>query len=120
MHPADLICVSMRPPYAPGAGPRPQNVPVSLRSQVSSTPSNIRMALVMVRADENGAPSVRPVQDFGCPDDPDAVPLAVSSAPARVEPAAQASATPPQKRGRGRPPGSKTRKKADTGAAEIG
>ena len=27
----------------------------------------MRMALVMVRAGENGAPSVRLVQDFGCP-----------------------------------------------------
>jgi hypothetical protein len=72
MHPGDLIYVSMRPPYAPGARPRQQNVPVSLRSQVSSTPGDVRMALVMVRTGENGAPSVRLVQDFGCPDDPDA------------------------------------------------
>jgi hypothetical protein len=69
------------------------------------------MALVMVRAGENRAPSVRLVQDFGCPDDPDA-PLATPPAPA--EPAAQATGTSPPKRGRGRPPGSRTRKKAET------
>jgi hypothetical protein len=115
MHPGDLIYVSMRPPYAPGAGPRQQNVPVSLRSQVSSTPGDVRMALVMVRTGENGAPSVRLVQDFGCPDDPDA-PLA-ALAPSKL--AAPATATPPPKRGRGRPPGSKTRKKEEVDSRSL-
>jgi hypothetical protein len=55
MHPGDLIYVAVRPPSAPGAGLRPQNVPVSLRSQAGSTPGDVRMALVMVRAGENGA-----------------------------------------------------------------
>jgi hypothetical protein len=109
MHPGDLIYVSMRPSYTPGAGPRQQNVPVGLRSQVSSTPGDVRMALVMVRSGENGAPSVRLVQDFGCPDDPDAVPLAAARAAPEL---AQPLAAPPQKRGRGRPPGSKTKRPA--------
>jgi hypothetical protein len=69
----------------------------------------MRMALVMVRADENGAPSVRLVQDFGCPDDPDA-PLAGAPAPTTV------AAVPPR-RGRGRPSGGKTRKKGETKGA---
>ena len=85
----------------------------------------MRMALVMVRADENGAPSVRLVQDFGCPDDPDA-PLAAPAASGRARrpadqptsrPADQPTAMPPR-RGRGRPPGSRTRKKATT-AVEV-
>ena len=66
-----------------------------------------RMALVMVRADERNAEralgSVRLVQDFGSPGDPTGVP----GAPApEVAPA-------PAKRGRGRPPGSRTKKPAE-------
>lgn len=61
------------------------------------------LALVMVRADARGAASVRLVQDFGRPDDPPG-PL---SSPAPPMPDA---APAPAKRGRGRPPGSRTKK----------
>jgi hypothetical protein len=87
------------------------------------------MALVMVmRAAERSAGRgalVRLVQDFGCPDDPDA-PLAAPAASGRARrpadqptsrPADQPTAMPPR-RGRGRPPGSRTRKKATT-AVEV-
>jgi hypothetical protein len=60
-------------------------------------PGGLRMALVMVRGDGRGAASVRLVQDFGRPGDP-APRIADAAAPA------------PVKRGRGRPPGSRTRK----------
>ena len=107
MHPGDLIYVAVRPPCASAAGP------VSLRVQrqwaESAGPGSMRMALVMVRGGENGAPSVRLVQDYGCPDDPDPSPLAATPAPA--EPPAPSTAT-PARRGRGRPPGSWTRKGA--------
>jgi hypothetical protein len=56
----------------------------------------------MVRTGERGAPSVRLVQDFGRPDDPYAT-RAAAQAAAPTLPA-------PAKRGRGRPPGSRTRK----------
>jgi hypothetical protein len=64
----------------------------------------------MVRADERDATralgSVRLVQDFGRPGDPSAM----LSPPAPPVPDAVST---PIKRGRGRPPGSKTRKPAD-------
>jgi hypothetical protein len=117
MHPGDLIYVAVRPPSGRGDAVRPQFVSrVGLRPAggpgVAVAPHDpalgeMRMALVMVRTGENGAPSVRLVQDFGCPDDPDA-PLAAAPAPADL--AAQPTAAP--KRGRGRPPGSKTKKPA--------
>ncbi|MGH8194857.1 MAG: hypothetical protein ACREQ8_10725, partial [Woeseiaceae bacterium] len=56
------------------------------------------------------------VQDFGGPDDSDAPMLA---APRAAEPPAPASAT-LQKRPRGRPPGSRTKKKAEAEGAELG
>jgi hypothetical protein len=52
---------------------------------------DVRVALVMVRRCERGTASVRLVQDFGGPNDPSATPG-------------------PAKRGRGRPPGSRTKK----------
>ena len=63
------------------------------------------MALVIVaRAAERGgapsAPSVRLVQDFGCPE---GIAQATMTMAAPVH-------TPPGKRGRGRPPGSRNRK----------
>jgi hypothetical protein len=64
-----------------------------------------RLALVMVRADERGAASVRLVQDFGRPGDP-------SGAPSSPVPPGPEVAPAPPKRGRGRPPGSRTRKPA--------
>ena len=69
-------------------------------------PGEVHMALVMVaRAAERGgarsAPSVRLVQDFGCPE---GLPQPT------IAPAAPAPAAAPVKRGRGRPPGSRTRK----------
>jgi hypothetical protein len=59
----------------------------------------MRPALVMVRAEERGAASVRLVQDFGRPRDP-AGTVTLPAAPA------------PVKRGPGRPPGSRTNKLA--------
>ena len=70
-----------------------------------------RLALVMVRTDERGAASVRLVQDFGSPSDP-------SGAPGAPAPAAPDAAPAPVKRGRGRPPGSRTKKPALLVAAE--
>ena len=68
-----------------------------------------RFALVMVRADERDATralgSVRLVQDFGRPGDPSAMLILPAPAPD--------TAPAPVKRGRGRPPGSKTKKPAD-------
>src|SRR5918995_5591486 len=58
-----------------------------------------RTALVMVRADERGAASVRLVQDFGRPSDP----WGALGSPAPLVP--DGPPVPP-KRGRGRPPGS--------------
>ena len=73
---------------------------------IGAEPGEVHMALVMVRTGERGAPSVRLVQDFGRPDDPDAVgDLGRVTAPTAV-PAPPA----PVKRGRGRPPGSRSRK----------
>ena len=61
----------------------------------------------MVRADERGAASVRLVQDFGSPSDPPGT----YAAPAPA--GADAFAPPaPVRRGRGRPPGSRTKKPA--------
>ncbi len=100
MHPGDLIYVSVRPPDDRG-------VSACRRNQASGAElGEVHMALVMVRTDERGAPSVRLVQDFGRPDDPDAVgDLGRVTAPTAV-PALPA----PVKRGRGRPPGSRNRK----------
>jgi hypothetical protein len=69
--------------------PRPQTD----RSEQDAT----RVALVMVRDGKRGTASVRLVQDFGGPADPSA-PLGV----------------PAVKRGRGRPPGSRTKKPHDS------
>ncbi len=68
--------------------PRPQTD----RSEQDAT----RLALVMVRDGKRATASVRLVQDFGGPDAP-STPLGV----------------PPVKRGRGRPPGSRTKKPRD-------
>jgi hypothetical protein len=69
-----------------------------------ATPGEAHLALVMIRA-EDQAPeradgSVRLVQDFGRARDP---------VPGMADPAAAAA---PARRGRGRPPGSRTRKAA--------
>jgi hypothetical protein len=119
MHPGDLIYVAVRPncdpvslraQRAPAGAPAPQRN--GLRGEIQG---EMRMALVMVRGGENGAPSVRLVQAFGCPDDPDA---SLAAAPAAAEPPAPATAaTPPRKRGRGRPPGSRTRRKGETASS---
>jgi hypothetical protein len=74
-------------------------------------PGEARMALVMVRADERDAAragaSVRLVQDFGRPGDcPGSLDVPAPTAPDAAAPAA------PVKRGRGRPPGSRTKKPA--------
>jgi hypothetical protein len=72
------------------------------------------MALVMVRAAERSAPSVRLVQDFGSPDDPD--PATLDTGAPATTPVATAAPAPP-KRGRGRQPGSRTRKPSRTRGA---
>jgi hypothetical protein len=69
-------------------------------------PGDVHMALLMVaKAAERGgarnAPSVRLVQDFGCPE---GIPQPTMTAAAPLD------APPPVKRGRGRPPGSRNRK----------
>ena len=89
LRPGELIYVSTCPAAPRGSG---------------ADHGAARMALVMVQADERGreraAGSVRLVQDFGAPGDP----AGVSGAPAPdVAPALL-------KRGRGRPPGSRTKK----------
>ena len=94
LHPGELIYVSMRPRET-GRG---------------AVPDQPRMVLVMVRADERdgdrAAGAVRLVQDFGRPGD----------GPGRLDGPAAGSdvlAPPaPVKRGRGRPPGSRTKKPA--------
>jgi hypothetical protein len=96
MHRGDLIYVSVRPFDGGGVSGRRR----------SAEPGEVHMALVMVRSGERGAFSVRLVQDFGRPDDPDALgDLGRATAPTAV-PAPPA----PVKRGRGRPPGSRSRK----------
>ena len=93
LRPGELICVSARRRKRAG----------------DPAPGDIHMALLMVaKAAERGgarsAPSVRLVQDFGCPEDPAA--LATATA-APLAPPVHAA---PVKRGRGRPPGSRNRK----------
>src|SRR5687767_5139581 len=66
-----------------------------------------RMALVMVSGFERGDASVRLVQDFGRPEDGHGGPAADARAAAAGEP----GAAEPAKRGRGRPPGSKSKPK---------
>jgi hypothetical protein len=88
LRPGELIYVSTVPQQA-GADAR----------------GEARLALVMVRADERGAASVRLVQDFGRLGDP-------SGALERAAPPGPDGAPAPPKRGRGRPPGSRTKKPA--------
>jgi hypothetical protein len=72
------------------------------------------MALLMVvRGAERGAPSVRLVQDFGSPDAP-ATALAATETPA-----ARPLQAAPVKRGRGRPPGSRSRKNGALPAISV-
>jgi hypothetical protein len=90
LRPGELICVSARRRKRAG----------------DPAPGDIHMALLMVaKAAERGgarsAPAVRLVQDFGCPE---GVPQPTMTAAAPLE------APGPVKRGRGRPPGSRTRK----------
>jgi hypothetical protein len=89
LRPGDLVYVSSCPPQA----------------QEGLTPGGPHMALVMARPDErnpaHAAGSVRLAQDFG----------RASDSPGTLHPGpAPDAAAPPAKRGRGRPPGSKTRK----------
>ena len=90
LRPGELVYVSSAPPRADG----PER-------------GEVRLALVMVRAAERGADradgSVRLVQDFGGPGD--------AAAPAHARPPLPAALM-PIKRGRGRPPGSRTKKAA--------
>jgi hypothetical protein len=117
---ADALEEVLRPGYFAAAGTLLQPgelIYVSARRHAASGPArgpgraDVHMALVMVmRAAERSAGRgavVRLVQDFGCPDDPGA---AREPAPARVPAAAPAVPQTPVKRGRGRPPGSRTRK----------
>jgi hypothetical protein len=105
---SDALEEVLRPNYFAAAGAllRPGEliyVSAGRRSGSAGAESgDVHMALVMVRAGERGAPSIRLVQDFGRPDDSDG-PRATATAAVPALPA-------PAKRGRGRPPGSRTRK----------
>ncbi len=105
---SDALEEMLRPNYFAAAGALLRSgelIYVSAARRSGSTgaePGEVHMALVMVRAGERGAPSIRLVQDFGRPDDPDG---------ARATATAAVPALPaPAKRGRGRPPGSRNRK----------
>jgi hypothetical protein len=115
---ADALEEVLRPGYFAAAGTLLQPgelIYVSARRHGASSPArgpgraDVHMALVMVtRAAERSAGRgavVRLVQDFGCPDGPAAAHDAASASP--LAPPIQAE---PVKRGRGRPPGSRTRK----------
>jgi hypothetical protein len=91
LRPGELVYVSSAPRH--GDGP---------------ARGEVRLALVMVRAAERGAEradgSVRLVQDFGRPGDP--------AAPLHGLPPPLSAVAAPIKRGRGRPPGSRSRQAA--------
>ena len=109
MQAGDLIYVCVRSPGDRGVSIRPS----SRERRDGPETSELRMALVMVRAGERGAAaSVRLVQDFGGPDDPDAGSVSAAFA----APAAMIPAPGVPKRGRGRPPGSRARKPAQVPA----
>ena len=63
------------------------------------------MALLMVRAGAPGSVNVRLVQDFGRSDEPGAEGQTATALPAAV----RAAPSSPPKRGRGRPPGSRSK-----------
>ena len=97
LRPGELIFARMEPARArrAGAGPRPG-------APAAPDQGDVHMALlVVVRGARRGTVSARLVQDFG----PDQAGPAQGLAPAL--PASPA----PARRGRGRPPGSRTRKK---------
>jgi hypothetical protein len=101
LRPGELIYVTTAPqPTAPGGPARTET----------------RLALVMVRGEERSPEradgSVRLVQDFGRPSDP-------SGAPGSPASPAPDAAPPPAKRGRGRPPGSRTKKAGQTSAVGV-
>jgi hypothetical protein len=114
---SDALEEVLRPGYFAAAGTLLQPgelIYVSARRHGASSPArgpgpaDVHMALVMVmRAAERSAGRgalvrlVRLVQDFGCPEDIAQPPMATG---------APVPAAPPVKRGRGRPPGSRTRK----------
>jgi hypothetical protein len=79
-------------------------VSTTARDAGGSGRGEARLALVMVGGDGRGAASLRLAQDFGSPGDPPAI---------LGSPASSAPAAAPVKRGRGRPPGSKTKKPAE-------
>ena len=99
LRPGELIYVSTAPARADG--PRPDEV----RREA-------RLALVMVRANQQSPDrpdgSVRLVQDFGRPSDP------LAEAAEAVTHAAA-----PGRRGRGRPPGSRTKKPACSAEPDV-
>ena len=94
LRPGELIYVSTAPQRTGPGGP---------------ARGAARLALVMVRGEERSPEqadgSVRLVQDFGSPSGP-------SGAPGSPAPPAPDPAPAPVKRGRGRPPGSRTKKPA--------
>ena len=101
LRPGVLIFARMQPARArrAGAGPRPG-------APAAPDPGEVHMALlVVVRGARRDTVSARLVQDFG-PDQ------AGAANPAPALPATATPASPaPARRGRGRPPGSRTRKK---------
>jgi hypothetical protein len=91
LQPGDLVYVRAR---AADAG-REAGVPAAA----------VHMALLMVRSGAPGSVNVRLVQDCGRSDEPEAVDQRASALPATVT-----TEAPPLKRGRGRPPGSRSKK----------
>jgi hypothetical protein len=95
LHPGELIYVRAR------------------RRQDGATgvgPDDVHVALLMVRAGRPGSVNVRLVQDFGRSDEPRAEGHTATALPAAV------TAEPPvPRRGRGRPPGSRSKKNGALG-----
>jgi hypothetical protein len=102
LRPGELVFARMQPARARRVGAAPRPVAAAGPDQ-----GDVHMALlVVVRGARRGTVSARLVQDFG----PDQAGAAHGPAPALA--ASPGPASPPARRGRGRPPGSRTRTKA--------
>jgi hypothetical protein len=106
LRPGELIYVSTAPqPTAPGgpAGTETRFALVMVRGAERSPEQADGSARLAPRANHQGRPGAARVQDFGRPSDP-------ACAPGSSAFPAPDAAPPPAKRGRGRPPGSRTKK----------